>query len=45
MKWLSTADELQEKLRFATAAAALNATRIGADPPTWTEVEQFLHEI
>jgi fructokinase len=34
--------ELQEMLRFASAVAALNCTRPGANPPRRTEVEQFL---
>lgn len=38
-----SANELQEKLRFANAAAAINCSRIGADPPTRAEVEQFLN--
>ena len=33
---------LSEVLRFATAVAALNCTRPGADPPTRAEVEHFL---
>ncbi len=34
--------EIEEALRFALAAAALNCTRPGADPPRREEVEQFL---
>jgi fructokinase len=34
--------EIQEILRFAAAAAALNCTRAGANPPHYVEVEQFL---
>jgi len=33
---------LEEMLRFATAAAALNCMRAGANPPRYVEVEQFL---
>jgi fructokinase len=35
---------LQEMLRFATAAAAVNCMRVGANPPTRAEVEQFLFQ-
>lgn len=35
-------EELLEMLRFAAAAAALNCTRAGANPPHYAEVEQFL---
>jgi fructokinase len=35
-------EDMQEILRFAAAAAALNCTRAGANPPHYVEVEQFL---
>lgn len=35
-------EELSDILRFATAAAALNCTHEGANPPDRTEVEYFL---
>ncbi len=38
----AAAPVLEEALRFALAAAALNCTRPGADPPRREEVEQFL---
>src|SRR5262249_23652265 len=37
-----SSEDLEEVLRFATAAAALNCTRAGANPPYYVEVEQFL---
>jgi sugar/nucleoside kinase (ribokinase family) len=35
-------DEIRAVLRFAAAAAAVNVTRAGANPPRRNEVEQFL---
>jgi fructokinase len=35
-------EDLEEILRFAAAAAALNCMRTGANPPHYIEVEQFL---
>lgn len=37
-----SSEDLEEMLRFATASAALNCTRAGANPPHVVEVEQFL---
>jgi fructokinase len=37
-----TDDDWRSVLRFAIAAAALNCTRRGADPPTHAEVDAFL---
>lgn len=37
-------DALQSMLRFAGAAAALNCTQVGANPPQYTEVEEFLRQ-
>jgi fructokinase len=36
------AETLKAALRFATAAATLTCTRVGADPPTRDQVERFL---
>ncbi len=36
--------ELRTALTFAAAVAALNCTRVGANPPRRSEVEQFLQE-
>ena len=38
-----TEQELQAVISFASAAAALNCTREGADPPHRSEVEHYLH--
>ena len=35
-------EDLEEMLRFAAAAAALNCTRAGANPSRYVEVERFL---
>ena len=37
--------ELAEILDFALAVAAVTCSRIGADPPTRTELEAFRHEL
>lgn len=34
--------QLQEMLQFATAAAAINCTKVGAYPPTTAEISEFL---
>jgi len=34
-------NQLQEMLQFATAAAALNCTKVGAYPPTTDEIDNF----
>ena len=38
-----TEQELRAVINFAAAAAALNCTREGANPPHRFEVEQYLH--
>jgi Sugar kinases, ribokinase family len=37
-------NDLVSMLRFAGAAAAINCTRIGADPPHYTEIEEFIQQ-
>jgi fructokinase len=37
-----SADDLQAALRLGAAVAAINCSRIGANPPGWNEVEAFL---